>query len=158
VAELYPNVRVEVSHRWDPPSQAHPGLEETDLTKGKMITDQGSTEHPSMFQSLRQRRRCRSLSMPTMAVLRFEQLIVMVLLEIASHGYVVIAHGSPNASSTKPTFSAPTSAFDVINYMADQVKKGTFPAWTLPRLSPWAHAVASRRTPLHNISKLLEHC
>jgi hypothetical protein len=95
--------------------------------KAKMIGDQGFTGHTLYAPVTTPKEKMPILIYANNGCLAVGTIDAMALLEIASHGYFVITHGSPTASINSPSFSAPTSGFDAINWITDQVKKGKFP-------------------------------
>jgi hypothetical protein len=95
--------------------------------KAKMIGDQGFTGHTLYAPVTTPKEKMPVLIYANNGCLAVGTIDAMALLEIASHGYFVITHGSPTASLSNPTFSAPTAGFDAIAWITDAVKKGKFP-------------------------------
>lgn len=102
--------------------------------KAKMIGDQGFTGHTLYAPATTPKEKMPVLIYANNGCLAVGTIDAMALLEIASHGYFVITHGSPTASLSNPSFSAPTSGFDAINWITDQVAKGKFPGVDTTRI------------------------
>jgi len=110
-----------------PPVTGTPRQGGTGPYKGKMIGDQGFTGHTLYQPVTAPKEKQPVLVYANNGCLAVGTIDAQALLEIASYGYFVITHGSPTASLSNPSFSAPTAGFDAINWITDQVAKGKFP-------------------------------